>query len=244
VGDEAEIGGGIGLIGFDPSGRELLLQRLRKGRPRHQGALDRRDVPPGRRRSVEQNLEEVRRAAISHRAIGLDQLELLLRIARPGGNDGAAERPRAGIHDEAARGQVIAEGVEDDVAPAEAGGKKAAGRPPRIGLRRFGLEDGAGRGEETPEGACGFRDEAAEGQGGFLKGGKFRLAQHGQRCKRLAAGDAVQVDALESLRIGGSTHGAPEDIGKAAENVRLSLGRIAGFEQIKSVGQNVSLPVF
>jgi hypothetical protein len=48
VGDEAQIGRCIGLIGLDAPGGELVLQRFRKSGSRHERAPDRRDIPPGR----------------------------------------------------------------------------------------------------------------------------------------------------------------------------------------------------
>ena len=67
--------------------RDLIsvLQRFREGRAGHQRALDRGDVAAGGCRGIEQDLEEIRRAAIADRAIGLDQLELRSVLPGPAG---------------------------------------------------------------------------------------------------------------------------------------------------------------
>jgi len=149
------------------------------------------------RAGVEQDLEEVRRAGIGRRAVGLDQVELLLGVAGAGRDHRAAERAGGGIEDEAARRQVIAEGVVHDVAAAETGGEQRARAVPRIGLGGFRLEDRAGRDEQVRERAGLDRDEAAEGQGGLLLRRQPRLAHHRQLRQRGAAGDRIGVDALE-----------------------------------------------
>ena len=167
---EAEIGGAEGLVGVDAARLDLLLQRFRKGRARDQRALDRGDVAAGRGGGIEQDLQEVRRAAIADRPIGLDQLELRLGIAGAGRDHRAAERARGGIEDEAAGRQMIAEGVEHDVAGTEADGEQRPCAAPGIGLRAFRLEDRAGRGEQPRERAGRGRDEAAEGRRCLVQG--------------------------------------------------------------------------
>src|SRR5581483_7506282 len=119
-------------------------QRRRERGARHQRALDRRDVAAGGSSGIEQDLQKVRRAAVADRTVGLDQLELLLGIAGPGGDDGAAECPRRGVEDETAGCEMIAEGVEHDITRAEADRKQGAGAAPGVVLAALGLEDRTG----------------------------------------------------------------------------------------------------
>src|SRR5229473_1476292 len=87
------------------------------------------------------------RAAVAHRAIRFDQLELRFGIAGTGRNHRAAERARGGIEDEAAGGQMIAECVQHHVARPEAGREQRPRTAPGIRVDRFGLENRARRGK-------------------------------------------------------------------------------------------------
>ena len=127
---------------------------------------------------LDEDLQEVRRAAIGFRTIGLDQLELLLGIAGTCGNDRAAQGPRAGIHDEAARRQMIAEGVEHHVAPAKARCEQRAREPPVISRLALGLVDAARRREHAPQPTPLRGGEAAERPLGALQLAERRLAHH------------------------------------------------------------------
>ena len=132
---DAEIGGAERLIGVDAARLDFVLQRFRKRRARHQRALDRGDIAAGAGRRIEQDFQEIRRAAIADRAIGLDQFELRFGIAGTGRDHRAAERARGGIEDEAARRQMIAEGVQHDIAGPEARGEQRPRAAPGIGVR-------------------------------------------------------------------------------------------------------------
>ena len=113
---------------------DLLLQRRRKRRAGNHRALDRGDVAVGGDGRIDQNLQEIGRAAIADRAIRFDQFELGFGIAGARRDDGAAERAGGGVEDEAAGRQVIAEGVQHDVARTKAGGKQRACAAPGIGV--------------------------------------------------------------------------------------------------------------
>ena len=89
----------------------------------------RRRVLARLRRRVEQDLQEIRRADIARRPQMRDRLELLLGIAGAGGDDRAAERVRARLHDEAARREMIGEGIVHDVAGR--GSRRRRARAPR-----------------------------------------------------------------------------------------------------------------
>src|ERR1700726_96218 len=78
IGDQAQIGGTESLISINATRLDLVLQRLRKRRAGHQRTLDRRNIPAGARRRVEQDLEKVWRTGVGDRSVSLDQFELLL----------------------------------------------------------------------------------------------------------------------------------------------------------------------
>src|SRR4029077_10492705 len=98
-----------------------------------------------------------------------DQADWRVGIAGACRNHGAAERTRRRVEDEAAWRQVIAEGVEHDVAGPEADGEERTRAAPGIGKRAFGFEDGAGRGEQPRERAGGLGDEAAKRRRGLMQ---------------------------------------------------------------------------
>ncbi len=64
VGDDAELGDGVGLVSVDAALLHPGLQRGREGRAGDQRLLDGRDGPSGRIPRLDQDLEEIRRAAI------------------------------------------------------------------------------------------------------------------------------------------------------------------------------------
>ena len=191
---------------------------------------------PGACGGVEQDLEEIRRAAVADRAIGLDQLELLLGIAGAGRNHRAAQRPRRGVEDEAAGRQMIAEGVEHDVAGPEAGRKQRPRAAPGVGMSGLGLEDRAGRGKQPPERPQRPRDEAAERRRGLVQGREFRLAQHRQARQRGPAGHGSRIDALQALGIGRRGHRLAQHVRQPGKQLRLALGRLARFKGVVMVG--------
>ena len=93
-----------------------------------------------------------------------DRLDLLLGVADPTGNDGTAERMRAGFENEAARREVIGKAIVDDIAWAKAGGKKCARRIPKIPAMAFRLEDRPRRDQQTLEPARRGHGKSAEGR--------------------------------------------------------------------------------
>ena len=103
IGDDADIGGRVGLVGVDAARGDVLLEGFREGGAGDQRLPDAGGIAAGFRCGIEEDLEEVRRAAIGDRPEGGDHLELLLGLAGPGRDDDAAERPGARIHHEAAR---------------------------------------------------------------------------------------------------------------------------------------------
>ena len=234
--DQAEVGGAERLIGIDAARLHFVLQRFRKGRAGNQRALDRGDVAAGAGGGVEQDLEEIRRAAVADRAIGLDQLELLLGIAGAGRNHRTAQRPRRGVEDEAAGRQMVAEGVEHHVAGPETGRKQRPRAAPGVGVDRLGLEDRPRRGEQPPERPQGPRDETAEGRRGLVQGREFRLAQHRQMRQRGPAGHRSGIDAPQALGIGRRGQRLAQDVRQPGEQLRLAFGRLARFKRVIMIG--------
>ena len=83
---------------------------------------------------IEQDLQKIRCPRIGIGPKGLDQVELRFRIAGARRDHGTAERPCTRIHQEAARGHVVGEGVEHHVARTQTHGMetargRATGRP-------------------------------------------------------------------------------------------------------------------
>ena len=230
--DHAEVGGAERLIGIDAARLHFVLQRFRKRRAGYQRALDRGNVAPGACGGVEQDLQEIRRAAIADRAIGLDQLELLLGIAGAGRNHRAAQRPRRGVENEAAGRQMVAEGIEHDVAGPEARRKQRPRAAPGVGMDGLGLENRPRRGKQPPERSQGPGHEPAERRRGLVQGREFRLAQHRQARQRGAAGHGSGIDALQPLGIGRRGQRLAQHVRKPGKQLRLAIGRLARLERI------------
>jgi len=134
---------------------------------------------------------------------------------------------------------MIAEGVEHDVAGAEADGKERACAAPGVGVSAFRLEDGAGRGEEPRERAWGLGYEAAEGRIGLVQGREFRLAQHRQFCERGPAGDGCRVDSSQPLGISRRSHRLAQHVRQPCKQFGLALAGIAGLAGVVMVGHDV-----
>ena len=159
------------------------LQRWRERGAGNRSRLSDRHLALRRRRGVEQDLQEVRRAGIGGRTQVLDQVELLLGVARPSRDHRAANRARAAVEDESARRQVIRKRVQNDIARAQSGGIKAACCAPGVLVSRFGLVDRSRRREQPPEPLDRIGDETTEGRRRLLPRRQFRLAQDRQACQ-------------------------------------------------------------
>ena len=164
VGDHTEFGGAIGLQHGDAAFGEFLAKACRQRRAGDQRLGDRTRIDLHVRRAVEQNLEKIRRAAISVGLVRADRVDLLFDIARAGRDDGATERVGATLHHVAAGREMIRKCVEDDVALAESGGIHGAGAAPPVPRMAFGFEDRTGRDEQPPQLRRASRCEAAEGR--------------------------------------------------------------------------------
>ena len=70
-----------------------------------------------------------------------DRLQLQLSVSDAAGNDRAAKRVRARLHDEAAGREVIGKGIVNDIALAESRREKCTCRAPPIACRTLGLEN-------------------------------------------------------------------------------------------------------
>src|SRR6185312_890397 len=90
VGDDAGLGDRVALQHRDAALPELFAQRAGQCRARDQRALERQLPEPGLLGSIDQDLEKVGCADIADRLILRDRRQLLLGIADPAGNDGAA----------------------------------------------------------------------------------------------------------------------------------------------------------
>ncbi len=97
-----------------------------------------------------------------------DGLDLKLRLAHARRNHRTAKRPRAGLQHHAGRGEVVGEGVVDQIAFTHAGGEERAGETPVVLAGAFGLVDGARGGEDAARLGHGNRRQTAEGRIRFL----------------------------------------------------------------------------
>ena len=175
VGDDSEIGGGVGLARLDAGALELGAQGWRQRRAGHQRLVQRRDVGAGGARLVEHDLEEVRRAAIDAGPEMRDRRDELFGIAGTGGDHRAAERQRAAFEDPPAGRQVIGKAIDDDLARGDAGRGESLGRAPRIAAGGFRLVNSPGRSEQARERARRRRSETAERRLGGLQRGERRI---------------------------------------------------------------------
>ncbi len=132
--------------------------------------------------------------------------------------------------------QVIAEGVEHDVARTEADRKQRACATPGIVLPPFRLEDRTGRGEQPRERARRLRNEAAEGRRRLVQGGELRLAQHRQARQRRSVRHRSRIEASQPFRIGGRGDGFAQHVGQPREQIGLARGRRAGLAGVVVVG--------
>ena len=172
-----------------------------KAAPETTAFAERGDVAARGGGRVEQDLEEVRRAAIGDRAEGLDELELLLGVAGPGRDDRAAERARGGIEDEAAGRQVIAEGVEHHVAGAEAGRVQRARAAPRIGLARPpARRSGPGEVKSRPKEPGGAATKPPKGGAALCRAGRSDLRSTGRPAQRRPIRHGRRIDARRAAR--------------------------------------------
>ena len=233
VGDEAEIGRGIGLIRRNAAGGDVVLQRFRKRGAGHERFFERRRPAAPRFVSVEKDLQEIGRAAIGDGPKGRDHRELLLGAARSRRNDGAVEGARRRVHDEAGRHEVVAERVEHDVAGSKAGGIQRACASPRIRLPTFRLEDRPRRREEAAERGQRRRDQAAERRCRLLQARQIGLAQNRQGGKRAAARDLLRIDAAEPLPVSRRLESGGDGGRQAGKEIGLASGRLARFKRVE-----------
>ena len=161
-----------------------------------------------------------------------DRLDLLLGVAGAGGNDGAAERMRPGLHDEAARRKMIGKRVVHDLAAPEAGGEQRPRRPPAIFSLALELEDRAGRHQQPPDPPGRGEIEAAEWRARLLQCGELGLTQHRELGERRPRAHGIGVDAD---KVGGPawrTQRQRDQARHAPEEVALALSGIARFQHI------------
>ncbi len=156
----------------------------------------------------------------------LDEVQLLLGIARTRRNHGAPDRAGGPVHDESARRQVIRERVEHAIAAAEACREQAARRVPRIVLPSFGLVDRAGR-REQPSDPLGLPgNEPAERRLGLLQRRQCSLAHDRQARERRAGVDLRRVDVAEMPLPSRSLQHPGQQPGQVAHQVEFALPRI------------------
>ena len=152
-----------------------------------------------------------------------DRLELLLGIARAGGDDRAAERMRAALHDVAARRQMVGEAVQHDVARAKARRAASAGAAPHGSVAmRLRLEDRPRRGQQALERRRRVAASPPNGGAAACTALQVGLAQH-RNAREIGAGSAAtRVDALELRASRGDSgaefgRGGGEDLAAASQ---------------------------
>ena len=144
VGDDAEVGGAVGLVGVDAA-RRAGTRAPAAGTPRRK-----RSAPLDRARShaqlvalLQDQLEERRRADVARRLQVGDHARLHLGLPDAAGNHRAAEVVQPGLEHRARGREVIRVAVEHHVAGAEAGREERARGAPEVRAAALGIVDRA-----------------------------------------------------------------------------------------------------
>ena len=241
VGDQADVGGGIGLVGLDAALAQPVAQRRRKGLAADQRLAQRPHVRAGLGRLFQQDAQEAGRAAVGVRTQVGHRLQLHLRVAHTTRKDRAAQRLRARLHHPGAWCEVVTETVVHQVAVFEAGGRQRPGDAPVVRRRALGLVDRPGRlvdaprAFQAPQPAPADGGKAAEGVGGplrLLALQQLGLARHGQAGQGLACGDGIRVHTGQRLGHGRRLACRGDEAGQAGHQGGLALGGLPGFQRI------------
>ncbi|SPD63265.1 protein of unknown function [Cupriavidus taiwanensis] len=197
--DQPDIGGAVHLLHAYPAIPEPVAQRRRQGLAR-----DQRLGQAGAGRAefiaaLQQQLEERRRAGIGGRLQARQRLHLRIGLADAGREHAAAQPVGAAFHHHAGRGEVVGEGVVDQVAGAKAGGVHGAGGAPPVGVVAVGLVDRAGRLEHVAQLAQRRRVEPAQRRQRALACAQVGLARHRQLGQCRARGQQARIDAIQQF---------------------------------------------
>ena len=201
VGDHAEVGAGVGLVGVDAALGTRLLLRREKGFAGHHGFLQARHIGFQFIGLVEDDLQETRRANITRRPKIGDGLYLHFSLADAGRKDRAAELARRAVDHEAGGREVVGERVVHQFSGAKTGGMERAPEAPPVGRLAFGIVDRPGRGKDAAESGQRRRRQAAEGQPFLLQLKQLVLADHRQTRQIGARLDVARFDGSEMLGV-------------------------------------------
>ena len=234
IGDDADVGMHQAFLHRDAGRREIAAQLRRQWRARDQRMLDRRRaVAPARH--IEQALEEIGRAdkaAWRKRAHHVGDRD---GVVRAGGDDGAAERLRAGVHQEAERAQMIGEAVEHDVAWAHAGREQHARRAPPVLAPDVGVEHRPRRHQHAARASALRQRETAEQRIVATQRRPVVGAQQRDMRKRFARGDVVGIDAVELARPAGAAERQRDEIGQPPEQAAFAGVGIVDLSRVVEV---------
>ena len=123
---------------------------------------------------------------------GPEDLDLDFPVAHTGGEEGAAERPEGVIEHHARRGHLVAEGVDADIAPPEAGGEERFLPTPAL-VEALGVVDGTRGPEHAADLVEGDREQTAEGRVRLLELHELGLGCHGHLGEVLEGLDVARL---------------------------------------------------
>ena len=237
VGDQAQVGGAVALVGLDAACAQQVAQRGGEGLAADRGLAQRGQRHAALVGLFQRDAQEAGRAGIGIGTQLGHRLQLQLGVAHAAGKDRAADGVRAAFHHRAGRRQVVAEAVVHQVAGAKAGGEQRAAEAPVVGAGAFGFVDRAGRLEHAPRRARralrapadgGEAAEGVAGAAGLLALEQFVLARHRQLRQRAARADGGGIDAAQDLGKGGRSpaprRSAPA--ARASARLRARPGRV------------------
>mmetsp|Transcript_1047 Transcript_1047/g.2754 ORF Transcript_1047/g.2754 Transcript_1047/m.2754 type:complete len:443 (+) Transcript_1047:656-1984(+) len=234
VGDQAQVGRRIALVGIDAALGKPGHQRRRAGLAADQGALQIGQRPASLGRLLQQDAQQAGRARIGLGLQVQQGLQLQLGIADPAGKAGRPEGAQAGFHHGARRGQVIAEAHMGQLAGTDARRMQGTRDAPGVGAVGigFGLVQRARRLEDAPRYAGRKTAQAQRAARGL---GRSQAALAGQRQlgERGAAGDGRGIDARQQLRVGRAAGLGMGDLGRQCRHQRrFPLHRVARLQRV------------
>ena len=224
--------------------RERIADDRQEGLARHQRLLQARQSHAELIRLVENDPEERRRA---HVPVGLKighRLHLLLGLPGAAGEDGAAQRVRAGLEHRPCRREVIGKAVVDEVAAAETGGEQ---RPAPAASSPLGALRARRSGRATRRPAPALPSAAPQRAAAKPPKGRLAFCSSSSSDFRVtgncasAARDVTlgRVDAVEEARKRRRVRLGMGDLARqSGEKRALAQPGVAGFQRVEVGGHD------